>query len=434
MSIFDILVFISLMLLCYASFHFSRLVYGDSLAPLGLFFGVNLASLSLFHLNLLPLNPVSTQAYVLIVISMFSFFWGVLIAFPSFVLKGRPLAIHETFCGRAEESEGLRLFYYITSFIGIVGWIFYVTVVLPPGWLKNLSMLQGNYIFPYHLGYTIVSSALVPPTFFLLASARHKVTLPSVCMLLANIVTMGLCGIKAYLVLGVATSLLVLSATCPGRIRLRHLAFLVACLIGFMILYDHFVDVYVPHQFPGSRFPDVLSLLERPYLYITGPLSAMSVIMADPPAHEQWGQITLLLVWKILGPGGLGIMDWRIPEFSPFVDVGASDANVFTLIGGVYWDYGWLGAIFICILLGFISTKLYVIARKRYNWILYLFSALFSYGLFISFFTYYYSDVLIFLLFYAIIVGYISKITSGVCKWIFAYTSHSQSKKRTDEL
>jgi hypothetical protein len=45
--------FVILGLLAYLSFYFARLAYGDIFAPVGLFFGINLASLSLYRLNLI---------------------------------------------------------------------------------------------------------------------------------------------------------------------------------------------------------------------------------------------------------------------------------------------------------------------------------------------------------------------------------------------
>ncbi|AEG15314.1 hypothetical protein Desku_1746 [Desulfofundulus kuznetsovii DSM 6115] len=429
MSVTNFMAFISLGLLSYASFRFSHLVYGDYFTPVGIFIGINLASLSLYQLNLLPLTPVSAQAYTLIAASLFSFLVGVLMASPSFVLTRKPLIRENLFSGCVKTPRGLSLFYYLTASFGIAGWIFYVTVIVPPGWLSNPWMLQGDYVFPYHLGYSLVSGALVLPTFVLLTLARRRVTLPSLCFLLGNVFALALCGIKTYLVIGLATSLLVWSAACPGRIRMKHLAIAAICLIGFMALYDRFIDVFVIHKFPGSKFPAALSFLESPYIYIVGPWSAMSVVMANPPAQAHWGQVTLLPIWMLLGPGGLGIME-RVPKYLPFVNIGASDFNTYSLIGEVYYDFGWLGSILVCFILGFVSTRLYIVARKRGNWILYLLSALFSYGLFISFFAYYYRDVLTFLVLYTLIVGRLSKKVSGALKRLAANVSDRQSAFR----
>lgn len=430
MEIENLFVFASLALLAAVSLWASQRIYRNILAPLGIFFGMNLASLSLWHLKLLPLTPISSGAYALILASFLAFLAGCLLASPFFVLKGKPLPRGWRCSGDYEKNPlGLTTFYYLTAILGIAGWGFFVTVVVPPGWWENLWMLQGEYIIPYHLGYLMVAGTLTMPTFVLLALARRRITLISVCLLLGNIFALAICGIKAYLVIGLSTSFLVWSVTCPGRIRVKHLVVAAILLVGFMALYDRFIDVFVPHRFPGSKFPTTLSFLERPYIYMVGPWSAMSVVMADPPAQAHWGQVTLLPVWNLLGPGGLGIME-RVPKYLPFVNIGPTNFNTYSFIGEVYWDYGWLGTILICFLLGFVSTRLYIVARKRGNWILYLLSALFFYGLFISSFAYYYRDVLVFLLLYTLIIGQLSKKVSCALKRLVAPASYRKSTYR----
>lgn len=430
MSIISLLAFISLALLSYISFYFSRLVYRDYFAPVGLFIGINLASLSLYQLNFLPLTHISFQAYTLIAVSLFSFLVGVLMASPSFALKGKPLIRQDLFSKHEKFlNKGLTLFYYFTASLAIAGWIFYITVIVPPGWWSKLWILQGQLI-PHHLGYLIVLGTLVPPTFVLLALARHRITLPSVFFLFGGLIALGLCGIKAYLVIGLVTSLLIWAMARLGRVGVKHLAIITIIFIGFMAIYDRFIDVFVQAQNPGSRFPIALSFLERPYLYMVGSWPAMSVVMANPPAAPvQWGQITLGLFWKILGPRGLRIIE-KVSPFSLFVDIGVSKFNVYSLVGNLYLDYGWLGAILGCFFLGFISTRLYIIARKRRTWILYLLSAIFSYGLLISFFAYYYGSILIFLLLYTLIVGWLSERLSILLKLRKNYVPYHKNTYR----
>lgn len=433
MSIVSLLAFVSLVLLSYAGFYFSRLVYGDYFAPVGLFIGINLASLSLYQLDLLPLTHISFKAYTLIAASLFSFLIGVLMASPFFILKKKPLARQDMFNNQREAPKGLTLFYYLTASLAIAVWIFYVTTIVPSGWLLKPWLLQGTgqseYIIPYHMGYLLVSGALVPPTFVLLALARHRITLPSVCFLLGDIIALGLCGIKSYLVIGLGTSLLVWSVSRPGRVRLKHLAIFAGGFIGFMAIYDRFIDIFTQVQYPGSKFPATLSFLERPYLYIVGSWPAMSAVIINPPMPAHWGQVTLEPYWKILGPGGLGIME-RISSFLPFVNIGVITFNVYSLIGELYFDYGWLGSIVGCFFLGFVSTRLYITARKHRNWIFCLLSAIFSYGLLISLFVYYYRSNLIFLLLYTLIIGWLSKRLSIVLKWRKTYIPYSKSTYR----
>jgi len=413
MGTVDLLVFVILGALCYFALRFSRFVYGDYFAPVGIFFGVNLASLAFYHLRLIPMVPLSSQAYALIAVAFFSFFTGALTATPTVALRGQPLRKRAS-SRHVWNSKGLGLFYYFSACVALAGWVFFVTQIVPPGWVRNLWMLQGDYEFPYHLGYTLVAGIAVPPSFVLLGAVRGKTTLPMIFFLITTVFALAIVGIKSYLTIAIATSLIVWATIHPGRLKWKHLAFLALCLVGFMALYDHFIDIFVPRHFPGSRFPTILAFLERPYLYLVGPWAAMSVVMAAPPPQAQWGQVTLFPLWKILGPGGLSVME-RVPQYLPFVDIGPSMFNVYSLIGEVYWDWGWVGVILICFLLGFISTRLYVKAQNSRNWIDYLSTGFFSYGLFISFFAYYYRETLIFLLIYPVVIGpLVSKLVSSL--------------------
>lgn len=433
MSGITILTFTLLGLLSWAGFRFARWAYGDYFAPIGIFLGVNLASLALNQLRLLPLAPLSTQAWLLVAVSLFSFVAGAFMATPSFIVAGKHLGQTRFDEKSLAASEGLIPFFYLTALLGIAGWVFFVTVVVPPGWLSNPWMLQGDYVIPYHLGYSLVAGALALPAFVLLTLAKRWVCFLAAFLLVANVLALAACGIKSYLAISVTTALLVWSNVRRGRVRLRHLLVIGAVLVGFMALYDRFIDVFAPRQFPGSMFPTALSFLERPYLYAAGSWSAMSVVMADPPPQAHWGQVTLFSLWKLLGPGGLGLME-RVPQYLPFVDIGPSYFNVYSLIGEVYWDLGWLGSILVCFLLGFISTRLYLTAQKRRDWVLYLLSAIFSYGLFISFFAYYYKENLIFLLVYTIVVGKLAKWVSRVLRYFVYGVGRRHITAGTDAL
>jgi len=100
----------------------------------------------------------------------------------------------------------------------------------------------------------------------------------------------------------------------------------------------------------------------------------------------------------------------------------------------VYWDFGWLGSILICFFLGFVSTRLFLAARKRRDWVLYLLSALFSYGLFISFFLYYYRDNLVFLLLYTPLVGRLAERASRMLRHIAHPMGRKYATARTTAL
>jgi len=408
MSIMNLSAFVFFALLSYTGFQFSRLMYRSYFAPPGLFLGMNFASLALYQLHLLPLFQVSFQTYLLIMLSMLSFFVGGLMASPYFALKGKPLLKYGVFhSAEISNSSGLCLFYYFTSSLSILGYIYFFKFVVPPGWISQPWILQGQVV-PYHFGYLLLLGALVPPSFVLLSLVKRKVTLLSFCFLLINILALAFVGIKSYLVIGLATALLTWVVARPSKIQIKHLVILTVIFIGFMVVYDKYIDIFGSFRFVGSKFLALLSFLEKPYLYIVGSWPALSVAMSTQLKLPYFGQVTLEPVWKIIGPGGIGIVK-SFSKYLPFVDIGPSYFNVYSLIGEIYLDYGWLGPILGCFILGFISTKLYIKAYKSGNWILHLLSAIFSYGLFISFFLYYYRSNLIFLLLYVLIIGHIAK-------------------------
>ena len=410
MTVTGFVTFVVLGLLSYCAFCLSRFLYKDSFAPVGLFLGISLASLSLYHLRLLWLAPGSTDAHLLIFASMFSFLVGALMASPRIVVKGRPVIKRDLFQEHHGDAKGLALFYYGTGLLVTAGWILQLFLLLSDYPLTEIIampyVLQENFQRQY-VGYLNLVGILIPPSFVLLSLARRRVTMITALFLASAFVGLVLAGIKSYLIFSLVASLLVWSAARPGRINLRSLAVVFVFVLGFMCLYDYFIDIFVPKQFAGSMFPEAFSSLERPYLYLVGSWPAMSALMENPPGQPHWAFLSLHLVWKILG-AGLGLIP-KVPDYEPALDIGACDFNVYSLIGGLYWDYGPLGPVIGCALLGYVSTLLYIKARERGNWSLYLSSTIFSYGLFLSFFCYYYRFGLLFLFIYALLFGFVAR-------------------------
>ncbi len=408
MAIIDLVLFLFSIALAYAGFRLSRLLYGDYFAPLGLFLGVNLVALSLAQLNLLSMIPLTVQVHALMAVGFVSFVGGSLIVSAMHDSTRMQLPAIPTASQSREGARAIAAFYYLTSFLGIASWSYYVFVLMPKGWVTQLWLLQGSggdVIMPFHTGYLMVLGALVPPTFVLLWNARGRVSFISVLVLLLQMLALALMGIKMYLVIGLCAAFVVFNAVRPYTLRFRHMACLASVLIGFMALYDRFIDIFVGGHMPGSKFPGWLSFLEKPYIYIVGPLHGMTEIMANPPDVQSVGQVTMEIIWKILGPQGMGLNSERVVEYFPMVNIGSGVINVYTLIGEVFWDCGWIGVIFFCFGLGMLSTAIYVRARAGGTWVLQLLSGIFLFGLLISFFAYYYKSTLLSLLLYTAIMG-----------------------------
>jgi len=252
----NFIIFIILGLLAYFNFYFSRSAYKDTFAPVGLFLGINLASLALYHLNLIALTSVSANAYVLIFASLFSFLVGALMFSPKLVLQGAELDRRVLFQDAKKESKGLAVFYYITGILSIGGWVslLFLSEYSLTQILVAPSVLQASFQKQY-IGYLNLLGILVPPSFILLTLARKRVTIISILSLIAATIGLLLAGIKSYLIFSMVVSLFVWSAAKPGKIRLKHLAILSLFVVLFMVLFDHYVDIYVAHQFSSSKFP-----------------------------------------------------------------------------------------------------------------------------------------------------------------------------------
>ena len=396
-----------------ASFYISRVLYGDYFAPLGIFLSINLLSLSLYHLKLIPLNNLSLEAYGLIVLSFYSFSLGVVAATPAmFNKKTKKFSVVGRISNSILSKQALIAFYYLTAILATFGWVFLLINYLSSYSLKDIHLLQYYFQSQPYIGYLNVLGILVLPTFFLLKMIRYKITGIAICFVFSAIVGLFLSGIKTYLIFSLVVSFLVTSIFKPLKVKFKHLMALSFLVLAFFIAYNQLIDIYIGRNIYSSIIPEELSFLRSPYGYITGPWPAMSAVMKNPPDQPHWGFVTFHFLWKILGDG-LGIIP-SVPNVEPGVDIGASsNFNVYGLIGGMYWDFGVFGPLFGCFILAFISSRLYLAARKYRNWITIICSSIFLYGLFISFFLYYYRIHVLFLILYIIIVG---KLLKKICK------------------
>lgn len=390
------------------SFFLSKWAYRDIFSPIGIFICINLVSLSLFHLKLIRFNNLSVQTYIVIAASLFSFIIGAIIAYPSIVLKGKPLKIRDNFQKGNSAAQSLTYFYYFTAVIATLGWIILLINFLSKNNFIQFYKLQRQFQNQQYIGYLNLLGIVVMPSFLLLSLQRRRVTLISLFFLFSTLFGLLLAGIKMYFIFSLVATFLVFSTSLPGKIRIKHLLILVIVVLAFMVIYNQYVDIYVSRKSEGSVFPKSISFLESPYIYLVGSWPAMSSVIQNPPEQPQKGFVTLHFLWKVLG-AGLHIIP-PIPEVEPGVDIGnIFKFNVYSLIGGIYWDFGFIGSIIGCFLLGLISTRLYVSARKSGNWKYHLVSSIFSYGLFISFFDYYYRFNIIFLLIYIFFMSLITQ-------------------------
>jgi oligosaccharide repeat unit polymerase len=208
-----------------------------------------------------------------------------------------------------------------------------------------------------------------------------------------------LAGIKMYLVYSIMAAVLVYTTSAGFRLQLVRLAASVLLVLVFFLIYNRTVDVLGPVEFLGSSFPQALSFLEKPYMYVAGSWPALEqVLQGQMPPQPIFGYVTLQPLWKLLGDG-LGMID-PVPPYLPYVDIGTSYFNVFSFCGEVFWDYGIIGVVLVSLLFGWLTTKSYLAARFRSFWAHRLIYGLFAYGIVISFFAFYFQFGMLILLLY----------------------------------
>ena len=383
---------------------FSRYWYGEIISPLSVFVGINSISLAFYHLNLLDMYDVSFLTQSVVLCGLAAFVVGILV--PS----GIPYQRSTKALSHKVVTRGLGTFFYVTGLISTIGWVMPLRLLMQKysaDYLyQNLWILQDEFQMQF-IGYLNLFGVLILPTFVIKWLLRDKrfVDLVLVCSALFGLL---LAGIKSYFLISITTTILAFAVVRPGRIRIHHVAIMTVLVLGFFVLYDRIIDIFVADSFQDTSFPAWMNFLQRPYIYLVGSWPSLEqIVRGDMVSQVVWGQVTLQPIWKILGDG-LGLVE-PIPAFLPFVDIGVSNFNVFSFIGEVYWDYGLLGVIIMSFSMGFWVTWLYLRTRYHPSWVNILLYTLFAYGLSISFFAYYFQLKLILLSFYVLFFGMIVK-------------------------
>ena len=370
------------LLLAVSTLTFNRRRYGDHLTPLGLFIGVNSVAVCCLHFNLLNFTRVHLETHLVILAGMTAFILAVVVKLPG--------GIKRASLDRDDTRSLNPLFYAIVS-LAVSGWIislYFMSSKYGLAYLiANTWILELEFQLQY-VGYLNMFGILVLPMYVIRRTCgmAHRIDLLLVILALVGLL---LAGIKQYVIFSSVSAVVAYSVMRPGRIGLRHALVGFAVIIGFFVAYNELVDVFVRQSFSDSRFPVALQFLERPYLYLTGSWPAMDRLVMDHALQEPvFGYITLQPLWKLLGDG-LHLID-PVNRFLPSVEIGPQDFNVFSFFGEVYWDYGVPGVAVFSFVLGWVGASLYLKAVTSGRWGFVLLYAIFSYGLVVSFFAYYY--------------------------------------------
>jgi len=369
----------------------NRIRFGDHLTPIGIYVGVNSLSIAAYHFRLLDFTDVGARSHLVVLISLLAFTGAVFLRLPAAdVDRGRdgPLSPPSTSIFRS------------VAVLANAGWMLSLVLLLNEYGMShlraNIWIFQKEFQIQY-IGYLNLVGILVLPMYVAMRCAGTGRRLDLILSGLA-ITGLLLAGIKQYVVFSTISAIVVYAVLRPGRFRLRHASVVFAGIVGFFVVYDAVVDIFGTRTFPGSKFPELLTCLERPYLYLTGSWPAMEhIVGGDMQPQPIFGYITLQPLWKILGDG-LGLIE-PVQKHMPFIDIGAHGFNVYSFTGDVYWDYGEIGVGVVSFVIGWIGAAFYARARMRRNWGHVLLYGVFSYGLALSFFAYYYRFGMLLLLF-----------------------------------
>jgi oligosaccharide repeat unit polymerase len=361
-------------------------LFGHWFTPLSLLVCINCASVCAYHLRLLGMKDVSAATHLVLLSCLLAYALGCAAA-----VRRRPPP-PEAVLGHLD-TRGLVAFFHITAAIATVGWMTAAFILITRRGgigmlLAHLWMLQDEFQMQ-GIGYMNMLGILVLPAFVLKRACglRGRFDVPLVLSALFGLL---LAGIKGFVFYSALTALVTWSLARPDRFRPRHLAVTGAVLLGFFVIYNSKVDIFVSDIVTaGNGWFASVPQLHWPYLYFVGAWPAMQNILdgqVAPPAIA--GAVTLNAIWK---PAGdlLGLVD-SVPFALPFTDIGATLFNVYSMFGILYQEWTWPGAVAICGLLGFVGTRLYLRARWPGYWGHVLVYALFAYGLFMSCFMYVY--------------------------------------------
>ncbi len=376
--------------------------YGDWFAPLTVFVGVNAGSLALYHLRLLGLNPVSPATHALVLGSFLAFLAGTRLA----AGRGSLAAMRERIV--PVETSGLDPFFLLTGLLSTVGWVVALAILAATHGLgviiSNVWMLQNTFQMQF-IGYLNLLGILVAPLYAIRRASGRTGPL-DLLLLASSVLGLLLAGIKSYMFYAALSALLAWSACRPGSVRLRHVMGGMGLLIAFFVAYTAKVDVFVADAYEGAGGLGELTFLQRPYLYIVGSWPALESVLhglADPP--PRLGFVVLQPLWKILGEG-LGLIE-PIPPALPFVHIGVEGFNVYSFLGEVTYDLGWVAGLALSGLLGFFSTKAYATARLTGSWRHALVYGVVGFGVALSSFMYAYRFNVMVLLLYVYVIGFV---------------------------
>ena len=243
-----------------------------------------------------------------------------------------------------------------------------------------------SYFHVSGLHYLTVSCVLVPSLALIYRTAvRHRGRAETVAVAGAVVLSLlipVLCVSRFQLLLAVLmaafTWLTLRRDPIPGPLAVLGFALLLAAYGILSMARGHSVS-YLNGIFEMKRhFPIFVS---QPYIYIANNYDNVNCLIRELPQHS----FGLKMLFPLIALSGLKFLRPELTAFPLYVT--KTELTTVTLIYDAWYDFGILGVVAFCALLGFVAARLEKKLREQHSPVFCMFYAQFSIYIMLSFFT-----------------------------------------------
>ena len=248
-----------------------------------------------------------------------------------------------------------------------------------------------SYFHVSGLHYLTVSCVLVPSLALIYRTAvRHRGRAETVAVAGAVVLSLlipVLCVSRFQLLLAVLmaafTWLTLRREPIPGPLAVLGFALLLAAYGILSMARGHSVS-YLNGIFEMKRhFPIFVS---QPYIYIANNYDNVNCLIRELPQHS----FGLKMLFPLIALSGLKFLRPELTAFPLYVT--KTELTTVTLIYDAWYDFGILGVVAFCALLGFVAARLEKKLREQHSPVFCMFYAQFSIYIMLSFFTTWFSN------------------------------------------
>ncbi len=248
-----------------------------------------------------------------------------------------------------------------------------------------------SYFHVSGLHYLTVSCVLVPSLALIYrTAARHRGRGETVAVagaVLLSLLIPVLCVSRFQLLLAVLmaafTWLTLRREPIPGPLAALGFVLLLAAYGILSMARGHSVS-YLNGIFEMKRnFPIFVS---QPYIYIANNYDNVNCLIRELPQHS----FGLKMLFPVIALSGLKFLRPELTAFPLYVT--KTELTTVTLIYDAWYDFGILGVVAFCALLGFVAARLEKKRREQHSPVFCMFYAQFSIYIMLSFFTTWFSN------------------------------------------